>query len=92
MDAQHYHLGESTFIFMGLRSDFKFSFHFLMKFLYANRIATDGTLCYVASHLGLYCLSMSYKKDSMSSKIPLSLLSLKAISYLTDFLLCLKSM
>ena len=31
--AQRYHLGESTSIFRVIKSDFKFLFHFLMKFL-----------------------------------------------------------
>ena len=30
--AKHYHLGESTFIFRGLRSDFVFLIHFSKKF------------------------------------------------------------
>ena len=34
-----------------------------MKLLYANRIAPDGMLHYVASYLVLYCLPMSHKKD-----------------------------
>ena len=29
-----------------------------------NRIAQDGTLRCPASHLGLYCLPMSHKKDA----------------------------
>ena len=35
-----------------------------MKFLKANRIAPDGTPYFAASHLGLFCLPMSYKKDA----------------------------
>ena len=31
--AHHYHLGESTLNFRGIRSNFEFLFHFLMKFL-----------------------------------------------------------
>ena len=38
-----YHLGESTFIFRGVKSDFYFLSNFSMKFLEANRIAPDGT-------------------------------------------------
>ena len=34
-----------------------------MKFLYANRIAPDGTPRSAASHLGIYCLPMSHRKD-----------------------------
>ena len=58
----HYHLGESTFIFKGIRSDFKFPYKIFMKFLLANRIAPDGTPQNAASHLGLCCLPMSHKK------------------------------
>ena len=39
-------LGESTFIFMGLRSEFYFLSHFSMKFLCANRIALDGAILF----------------------------------------------
>ena len=60
-----YHLDESTFIFRGIRSDFSFLFHFSMKIMSANRIAPDGTLRFAASHLGLFCLPMSHKKDAM---------------------------
>ena len=31
--SHHYHFNESTFIFRGTRSDFKFSYKFLMKIL-----------------------------------------------------------
>ena len=41
--SHHYNLGESTISFRGVRSDFYFLSHFLMKFLCANRIAPDGT-------------------------------------------------
>ena len=51
---------------MGSRSDFSFLFHFSMKFISANRIVPDGSgpPCLVASHLGLFCLAMSHKKDA----------------------------
>ena len=62
--SHHYQLGESSFILTGVRSDFYFLSHFLMKFLCANRIAPDGTLRSVASHLGLICLPVSHKKDA----------------------------
>ena len=62
--SHHYHLGESTFILGGHRCDFKILFHFSMKFLKANRIAPDGTPRSEASHLGLYCLPMSHKRDA----------------------------
>ena len=54
--SHHYHLGESTVIIRGIRSDFEYLFHFLMKFLWENRIVPPGVL-----HLGLYCLLMSNK-------------------------------
>ena len=60
----HFQLDESTFNFRGMRSDFKFSYKFLMKILLANRIAPDGTPHSAASHLGLFCLPMSHKKDA----------------------------
>ena len=41
--SHHYHLGESTFIFRGVRRDFYFLSNFSMNFLCANRIAPDGT-------------------------------------------------
>ena len=60
----HFHLSESIFVFRVFRRDFKFLSHFSMKFLYANKIAADGTPQHAASHLGLYCLPMSLKKDA----------------------------
>ena len=62
--SRHYHLGESTLIFRGIRSDFQFLNKFLMKILSANRIAPDGTPHSAASHLGLFCLPMSHKRDA----------------------------
>ena len=44
--------------------DFYFLSHFSMKFLCANRIAPDGTPRSAASHLGLFCLPMSHKRDA----------------------------
>ena len=35
-----------------------------MKFLQANRIAPDGMPRSAASHLGLFCLPMSHKRDA----------------------------
>ena len=58
------HLDESTFSLRGIRSDFSFLFHFSMKIMSANRKAPDGTPRLAASHLGLYCLPMSDKKDA----------------------------
>ena len=57
--AHHYHSDESIFIFRDFMCDFKF--YFAMKFLLANRIAPDVMLRSAASHVGLYCLPMSYK-------------------------------
>ena len=62
--SHHYLLDESTFIFRGVRTDFEFLSHFSMKILYANRIAPDGTPRSAASHLGLFCLPMSHKRDA----------------------------
>ena len=62
--SHHYHLDVSIFIFRGVRSDFYFLSHFSMKFLSANRIAPDGKPRSAASHLGLFCLPMSHKRDT----------------------------
>ena len=62
--SHFYHLGESTLIFRGIRSDFHFLNKCLMKILLANRIAPDGTPRSAASHLGLFCLPMSHKRDA----------------------------
>ena len=62
--SHHYQLGESTFIFRGVRSDFYILSDFSMKFLCANRIAPDGTPRSAASHLGLFCLPLSHKRDA----------------------------
>ena len=60
-----YHLDSSTFIFKTTMSNFSFLFQFSMKFMSANRIAPDRTSRFAASHLGLFSLPMSYKKDAM---------------------------
>ena len=62
--SYRHHLDESTFILRGFMSDFSFLFHFSMKIKIANRIAPDGTSRFVASHLVLFVLSMSHKKDA----------------------------
>ena len=59
-----YHLDKPTFILRGIMSYFEFLFYFSMKFKIANRIAHDGTPRFAASHLGLFCLPMSHKKDA----------------------------
>ena len=51
-------------MFRGVRSDLEFLCHFLLKFPLANRIAPGGTPRSAASHLGLFCLPMSHKKDA----------------------------
>ena len=43
---------------------FTFLFHFSMKFMPVNRIAPDGAPRFAASHLGLFCLPMSHKKNA----------------------------
>ena len=62
--SQPYRLDESIFIFRGIESVFSFLIHFSLKILSANRIAPDGTPRFAASHLGLFCLPMSHKKDA----------------------------
>ena len=42
---------------------FSFLFHFSMKVKIANRIVPGGTSHFAASHLGLFCLPMSHRKD-----------------------------
>ena len=56
--AMHHHLGGSTFILRGNRSDFKFLYIFI-KILKANRIALDGTPRSASSHMGLYRLPIT---------------------------------
>ena len=51
--SHRYLLDESIFIFR-VRSNFSFLFYFSMNFLWASS---------AASHLGLFCLPMSHKKD-----------------------------
>ena len=46
-----------------------FFFIFSMNFLQANRIAPDGTPRFAASHLGLFCLLMSHKKDARLKRV-----------------------
>ena len=62
--SHHCYLGESTISFRGVRSDFYFLSHFSKKFLCANRNAPDGMPRFAASHLGLFCLPMSHKRDT----------------------------
>ena len=62
--SHDYHSEGPTFIIRGIGSDFSFLFHFSMKFLQANRIASDGTPRFVASHLVLVCLPIFHKKNA----------------------------
>ena len=57
-------MGESTFIFRGVRSDFLNLFNVSMKIFLANRIAPDGTPRSAASHLVLFCLPLFHKRDA----------------------------
>ena len=59
------HLGESTFIFRGIRCNFSFFFSFF------NVIKQLNWRC-AASHLGLFCLPMSHKKDTRVILVQLS--------------------
>ena len=61
-----FHSDESTLIFRGFKSDFSYLSHFSMKFVSANRIASDGAPRFAASHLGLFRLPtlMSHKKNA----------------------------
>ena len=55
----------STFVhFRGIRSNFSFLFHFSVIIKITNRIAPDGTPRFAPSHLGLFCLPMSHKKNA----------------------------
>ena len=59
-----YHFDESISILRGIRSNFSIILHVLMRIMSANRLAPDETPRYAASHLGLFCLPMSQKKDA----------------------------
>ena len=53
------------FTFLGeIRSNFSFLFHFSLKVKIENTIAQDGIPRFAASHLGLFYLPMSHKKDA----------------------------
>ena len=53
--AHRYQLGESTLIFRGVRSDFEFLSHFLMKLLLANRIAPDDSAASIWGYAVCLC-------------------------------------
>ena len=55
-----YHLEESIFI-LGASGVF---IHFSMKFVKTIRIIPNGTPRFATSHLVLFCLPMSHKKDA----------------------------
>ena len=55
-----YYLDESTFILGTAGVIFQFS----MKFMSTNRKVSDGTPRFAATHLGLFCMHMSHKKDA----------------------------
>ena len=65
MDTPNIIIRASPLSFLGaLGVILHFYLFFSMKFLLANRIAPDGTPRSAASHLGLFCLPMSHKKDA----------------------------
>ena len=51
-----------------------------MKIVLTNRIAQDVTPRFAASHLGLFCLHMSHKKDARLIWVKLILYELSVIS------------
>ena len=59
-----YQMGVSIFIFSGNRKSSSFLFYFFDENHVNKQIAPDGTLRFAASHLGLFCLPMSNKKDA----------------------------
>ena len=86
-----YLLDESIFILRGSRSEFSFLYHFSMKIMSANRIASDvtpqtsdGTPCFAASHLELFCLTMSHTKDARLIWVKLLVVNSKEAKQLSD--------
>ena len=86
--SHSYHLDESIFILRGIGSNFSFLFHFSIKIISANRIASDGMPHFAASHLGLFCLPMSHKKDArvkskhkIANTVPVQLKKYTVIEY-----------
>ena len=61
--SHFYHLDESTFIYRDIGCNFSVFISFFDEFPAANGIAPDGAPRFAASHLGLFCLHMSHKKD-----------------------------
>ena len=79
-----YHLDDIIFICRGNWSNFSFLFYVLMKIVYANRIAPGGTPLFAASHLGLFCLCMSHKKDARLMCVNTVLSHIRLASYSWD--------
>ena len=53
-----------SFSFLGTSGVFFIFISFFDEFMSANRIAPDGAPRFAASHLGLFCLPLSHKKDA----------------------------
>ena len=62
--SHHYQLGESTFIFRGVKSDFLNFIQFFDENSPSKQNSPSGTTHSAASHLGLYCLPMSHKRGA----------------------------
>ena len=67
-------------------SNFSFLFHLSMKIISANRIAPDGMRRFATSHLGLFCLPMSHKKDASLIWVKFSNLQFELIMPWATFL------
>ena len=64
-------MDDITYIFRGYGSNFSFLFNLSMKIKIANRIAPDGTSRFAVSHLRLFYLSLSHKKDDRPYEVRL---------------------
>ena len=72
-----YHLAVSTYI---LRGNGIALYNFFFDEIHeANRIAPDGTPPFAASHMGLFCLPMSHKKDAMLVWVDINKLLISAL-------------
>ena len=59
-----YHLDESTLIILGA-SGVIFHFYFIFREKHVSKQKSpSGKQCFAASHLGIFCLPMSHKKDA----------------------------
>ena len=89
--SHHYHLGESTFIIRGVRSDFYFLSHFSMNEIPPSKQNSprwdpaERTPHSAASHLGLCCLPMSHIRDARLKCLPLPDCQHALFSMLTKF-------